>query len=268
MATTDIWDPDAYLRWPRPRTRGVLDLLSHIDHERPRLIVDLGCGPGNNTELIADRWPDAFVTGIDNSPSMINAAQSRQRPGHLEFRAGDLLEWRPDQVPDVILANAVLQFIPGHLELLSRWAGFLGPGGILGAQLPGTPPGSASDSIMDVARQQISAPAWCDALGDSLEGVNVYPPIDYLAALGDAGLDAEVWVTSYSFPLGGAGSLAQYAAGSVIRPALSRLGPDDADRFLSEYASRLQARQPPEIIGGKEVEILRQHRVFAIGRRA
>jgi trans-aconitate 2-methyltransferase len=266
VAESDIWDPDAYLRWPRPRTRGVVDLLSHIDHERPRLVIDLGCGPGNNTELIADRWPDAQVVGIDSSPSMINAARSRERPGHLGFRVGDLRDWRPEEPPDVVLASAVLQFIPGHVDLLSRWAGFLAPGGVLGLQSPAAARDS-SDSIMGIAQEQIESPAWRELVGGSLRNVNPYEPVDYLTAMGDAGLDAEAWETFYSFPLEGSGSLAQYAAGSVIRPALSRLEPADLQRFMDEYIQRLRARQPVRLIGGKEVEILRQRRIFAVGRR-
>jgi trans-aconitate 2-methyltransferase len=265
MASADIWDPEAYLRWTKPRTRGVLDLLDRIDHPEPLRVTDLGCGPGNNTELIADRWPRALVTGIDNSPSMVAAARPRERRGRLEFRAGDLLDWVPADPPDVVLANAVLQFIPDHLDLLRRWAGFLAPGGVLGIQLPGSPPGQGS--IMEIARELIETPAWRDTLGGSLENVNVYPPEDYLTALGDAGLHAEAWETNYSFPLAGPGSLVDYAAGSLIRPALARLDAEGRERFLAEYSIALRERHPPRLIGGRPVEILRQRRVFALGRR-
>jgi len=267
MPSADIWDPATYLRWTKPRTRGVTDLISQIDHAGPRRITDLGCGPGNNTELIADRWPQAMVTGIDSSPRMIDSARSRQRPGQLEFRVGDLRDWVPDEPPDVVLANAVLQFIPGHLELLRRWAGFLAPGGVLGVQLPGSPPAQGRDSIMEIARELIETPAWRDRLSGSLENVHVYPPEDYLTALGDEGMDAEAWESVYSFPLAGPGSLAEYAAGAMIRPALSRLDGEDRERFLAVYAATLRERQPPVLIGGQPIEILRQRRVFGLGRR-
>jgi trans-aconitate 2-methyltransferase len=195
---------------------------------------------------------------------MIEAARSRQRPGHLEFQEGDLRAWYPDTPPDVVLANAVLQVLPGHLELLGRLAGFLAPGGVLGIQLPSVTPGS----FMSIAQQQIADPPWHDTIGDVLEDVTEYAPDDYLAVLGGAGLEAEVWETLYSFPLTGEGSLVEYAVGSgMIRPVLSRLGPADADRFLAEYAGRLRAVEPARRIGGQLVEILRQRRIFAIGRR-
>jgi trans-aconitate 2-methyltransferase len=262
VAHTDIWDPDAYLRFTHPRTRAVRDLLAAIDHRSPRLVIDLGCGPGNNTELIADRWPDARVVGIDSSPRMIEAARSRERPGRLEFRAGDLREWAPDSAADVVLASAVLQWLPGHLDLLPRLAGFLAPGGVLGFQMPGGIPGA----LMDVARELIAA-QWTDQLAGALDPATVHPAADYLTVLGDAGLQAEAWETRYWFPLPGEGSLARYAAGSVLRSALSRLSPDDGDLFLAQYAERLRAAQPPSLIGGQPVEVLRQRRVFAMGHR-
>jgi trans-aconitate 2-methyltransferase len=263
VANTDIWDPGAYLRWAHPRTRAVRDLLGNVDHPGPRLIVDLGCGPGNNTELIADRWPDAYVLGVDSSSRMIEAARSRQRPGRLEFREGDLREWEPDDQPDVVLASAVLQWLPDHLALLPRIAGFLAPGAVFGFQMPGAVPGS----VMGIAQELVATGAWRDKLGDALETAIVHAPVDYLTALGDAGLQAEAWETHYWFPLAGEGSLVEYATGSVLRPVVSRLSADDADRFLAEYAERQRAAQPARVIGGQHVEMLRQRRVFAVGRR-
>ena len=194
---------------------------------------------------------------------MIEAARSRQRPGHLEFREGDLREWEPDEPPDVLLANAVLHLVPDHLELVRRLAGFLAPGGVLGFQLPGAIPGS----VMDVAQGLVTTDAWRDTLGDVLDAETVLAPIDYLTVLSDAGLEAEAWDTHYWLPMRGEDSLVGYAAGSVLRPALARLSPADADRFLTEYAGRLNAAQSPRLIGGQRVEILHQRRVFAVGRR-
>jgi trans-aconitate 2-methyltransferase len=262
VANADNWDPDAYLRFTVPRTRAVRDLLGGIDHAGPRLVVDLGCGPGNNTELLADRWPGAYVLGIDNSPAMIEAARSRRRPGSLEFRECDLREWEPDDAPDIVLASAVLQWVPDHLPLLPRMAGFLAPGGVLGIQMPGELPGS----IMDIARELAATDDWRGRLADALDSATVHAPIDYLTVLGDAGLAAHAWETHYWFPLPGEGSLAQYATGSVLRSVLSRLGPDDANRFLAQYTERQRAARHVRRIGGRTVEMLRQRRVFAVGR--
>jgi trans-aconitate 2-methyltransferase len=263
MAQTDAWDPDAYLRWPGPRTHPVLDLLGHADHPAPGLVLDLGCGPGNNTELIADHWQAARVIGVDSSLNMIEAARSRERPGRLEFLVADIRDWRPSQPVDVVLANAVLQFFPDHMELLPRLASFLAPGGVLGFQLPAS---DSVGSIMDVARALIASPAWRDRLDGVLTPGTVRPAIDYLAALGNAGLTGEAWETVYLFPLAGPGSIAEYAAGSVLRPALYRLDPAEADRFLADYTDLIHAEWPPQVIGGELTDVLRQRRVFAVGR--
>lgn len=261
----DMWDPEAYLRWPGPRTHAVRELLFNIDHPGPRLIVDLGCGPGNNTELIADRWPDAFVLGIDSSPDMIGAAQSRRRPGRLEFRLGDLREWKPDDAPDVVLANAVLPWVPDQMAQVARLAGFLAYDGVLGFQIPGVVGGA--DSLMEPMYALAATEAWRSKLDGALPHGTLHDPLEYLTTLGDAGLEARAWETNSWFPLGGEGTLAEYSAGSVLRPALAQLSPEDAHRFLSAYAKRQRAIQPAQLIGGKLVEILRQRRVFAVGRR-
>jgi trans-aconitate 2-methyltransferase len=264
MPQLDTWDPNAYLRWPGPRTHSVLDLLGHVDHPAPRLVLDLGCGPGNNTELIADHWQAAHVIGVDSSPNMIEAARSRERHGHLEFLLADIRDWQPAEPADVVLANAVLQFFPDHISLLPRLASFLAPGGVLGIQMPASDP---VGSIMDVARALTVSPAWRDTLDGVLTPGTVHPPVDYLVALGQAGLTGEAWETVYLYPLAGPGSIAEYAAGSVLRPALSRLDPAQAGRFLSDYTDLMHAEWPPQRIGGELTDVLRQRRVFAVGRR-
>ena len=148
-----MWDPDQYLVFGDERSRPFVDLVRRIDVESPRRIVDLGCGPGNLTALLSRRWPEATVTGIDSSPEMIEAARAAAEPGRLDFQVADLRSWRPDaaldgssdgptdrpadgdESIDVIVSNATLQWVPGHLALLDRFVGWLTPGG------PGEPSG-------------------------------------------------------------------------------------------------------------------------------
>ena len=134
------WDPDRYLAYADERGRPFVDLLARVPAETPSVVVDLGCGPGNLTALLADRWRGASVTGIDSSPEMIAAA------GEIEgiaWEVADLRDWvRPDPLAlrapvDVLVSNATLQWVPEHLELLPGLLDRVRPGGWLAFQVPG-----------------------------------------------------------------------------------------------------------------------------------
>jgi trans-aconitate 2-methyltransferase len=265
--SSEIWISDAYLRSSMPRTQGVLDLLARVRHPKPSRVADLGCGPGNNTEFIAQRWPDALVIGVDSSADMIATARERERPGRLEFYQADLTGWQPDEHFDVVLLNAVLQWIPGHTALLPRLAALLAPGGVLGFQMPGrVPSGAGTNAMLDIARQMTGEPQWRDKLSDAYADNDLLDPVGYITALGDLGLRAEAWETWYAYPLTGGGRLVEYATGAMLRPALAPLTPPEAERFLAEYSRRVSLAHPPLPIGGESVEVLHLSRVFAVGQ--
>jgi trans-aconitate 2-methyltransferase len=265
---TDQWISEAYLRIPTLRTQAVLDLLARVQHPGPRLVVDLGCGPGNATELIAEHWPRARVIGVDNSPNMIAAANGREQPGQLEFRLGDLATWQADEPVDVMLFNAVLQWIPGHAGLMPRFAAMLAPGGVLGFQMPGRWPGpGGNDVLMEIILDLTREPRWRDKLGNAYgDDTFLLDPVGYITALTGAGLAAEAWETRYTYPLAGTGRLVEYASGSILRPMFACLTPPEEEKFRAELAQRLSQALPPRVIGGETVEILSQRRVFAVGR--
>jgi trans-aconitate 2-methyltransferase len=264
--SSEIWTSDAYLRASMPRTQAVLDLLGRVRHPRPRLIADLGCGPGNNTELIAGRWPEALVIGVDSSAGMIAAARKRERPGHLEFRQADLTAWQPGESFDIVLLNAVLQWLPGHVALLPRLCALLAPGGVLGFQMPGRLPGRSDVYVLDIAREMTGEPEWRDKISDVYTSHDLLDATGYITALGDLGLRAEGWETRYTYPLTGGSRLVEYAAGAVLRPALAPLTTEEAERFVAEFSRRVSLACPPQVIGGESVEVLHQSRVFVIGQ--
>ena len=133
MRVTD-WNPALYSRFEDERTRPARDLLARVLPPAPAVVVDLGCGPGNSTELLIQRFPRASILGIDSSPAMVDAARKRL-PQH-RFEQADLAEWRPEVPPDLIFANAVLQWLPNHPVLLPQLFGLLRPGGVLAVQMP------------------------------------------------------------------------------------------------------------------------------------
>ena len=266
--TSDIWNADDYLRHPMPRTQGVLDLIARVHHPKPRLIADIGCGPGNNTELIAERWPEALVIGVDSSADMIAAARERERPGQLEFRQADLTEWQPDELFDIVLLNAVLQWIPNHTAQLPRLAGLLAPGGVLGIQMPGRGRrDSPNNDMMDIALAMTREPRWRDKLSDVYLIQDLLEPVAYLTALGDLGLRAQSWRTQYAISLGeGGGRVVEYAVGSILRPALGVLTQEEKAEFLADYSRRVALAYPPQVIGGESVEVINMTRSFMVGQ--
>ena len=128
------WSPSLYSRFEDDRTRPVRDLVAAIPAPNPARAIDLGCGPGNSTEVLATRFPTATITGLDSSPEMIAAAQTRLP--HLSFETADIATWRAAATYDVILSNAVLQWLPDHATLFPRLASQLADGGSLAIQMP------------------------------------------------------------------------------------------------------------------------------------
>src|SRR5215204_168663 len=128
------WDPNQYKRFSDHRLRPALELLDRIPLSDPLLIYDLGCGPGEVTQIIAQRWPDANVIGVDNSPQMLEKAQALT--DQVTWIEADVAEWEPDDAPDLIYSNATLQWIDGHDELIPRLFELLAPGGCLAMQMP------------------------------------------------------------------------------------------------------------------------------------
>jgi trans-aconitate 2-methyltransferase len=123
-----MWDTTQYLRFGGERARPFFDLLARVGADQPGYVVDMGCGPGNLTAALKERWRSATVVGVDSSPEMIVAAQAHDSPG-LSFMRDDVRHWKPQALPDVIVSNAVLQWVPDQREVLARWAGWLAGGG-------------------------------------------------------------------------------------------------------------------------------------------
>ena len=214
-STAPRWDPTQYLRYADERSRPFADLMARVRADSPRLVVDLGCGPGTLTQTLAERWPDADVVGTDSSADMISAA-NQALPGagfaRLTYVCADLREWEPPGAPDVVVANAVLQWVPGHLDLIERIAGWLAPGGTFAFQVPANFDSPSHTAIRDLRTSQ----RWRDRLGEDADRrVGVEQPEAYLAALEAAGLEPDVWQTTYLHVLPGEDPVLDWVQGTL-----------------------------------------------------
>lgn len=248
-----MWDPGTYQAFAAERARPFHDLLAQVPAPGPGVVVDVGCGPGSMTERLAQRWPFARVLGIDSSAEMIEAAQPRQQPNRLEFARADLREWEPSGPIDVLVSNAVLKWIPEHLELLPTWMEWLSPGGWLAIQVPSTFDAPIHAIMRDVA----SRPAYAAHLrkagladGEGQPGA-VPAPSDYAEVLSEAGAVVNAWETTYVHLLDAEGRFGDdpvltWAKGTFLRPLIAALTaePDVCEAFIEEYGERLREQYP------------------------
>src|SRR3954470_11505283 len=236
------WDPRQYSAYADERSRPFFELLARVDVERPTEVVDLGCGPGGLTATLLQRWPDATVVGVDSSADMVEASAEHAVDGRLSFVHGDAASWQPQEPVDVVVANAVLQWVPGHLELLPRIASWLRPGGAMAFQVPDNFDEPSHTLLRDVR----TSARWRAQLGAGADrSAGVERPETYLQALLGLGLRADVWQTTYLHVLGGDDAVLEWVKGTALRPVLSTLGTDeDRDAFLADYGTALRAAYP------------------------
>lgn len=274
MTRTPRWDPDQYQRHGEHRGRPLRELLARVPPlptaapAAPR-VADLGCGPGRPSLAIAERWPTAHITGYDNSPEMLARARRHAGPtpggGRLDFAHADLTDWRPQatgEAFDLLVANAVLQWVPGHVARLPEWLSGLKPGGVLAFQVPR----NADAPSHRLLRRLVASPRWSTRLPGPLRfpdgGLSAEA---YLAALAPLGCRLDVWETTYHQLLRGEDPVLDWCLGTALRPVLTALGddPEARDAFLAEYRDALRAAYPPGRLG----TVYPFRRVFVVAQR-
>jgi trans-aconitate 2-methyltransferase len=258
---TASWDPATYLRFAGERARPFVELLARVDADDPSSVVDMGCGEGTMTATLAQRWPGARVTGVDSSPEMLAAAAASAVPGRVEFVPGDVRDWSPPGPVDVVVSNAVLHWVPGHEQVLTRWAGWLPRGGWLAMQVPGNFRAPTHALLTEICR----SPRWAGRLaGAAPDPDAVRDPAGYFDVLADAGLAPDVWETTYLHVLSGDDPVLGWVRSTVLRPVLGLLDGEDAARLTAEYAEALRAAYPARSDG---TTLLPFRRIFAVASR-
>jgi trans-aconitate 2-methyltransferase len=251
-----VWDPRLYARFADERSRPFHELIGRIAAPSPRRVVDLGCGSGALTAVLAQRWPDAAVEGIDSSPEMVAVG-----PPGVSLTVGDVRDWTMPADADVVVSNATLQWIPRHSDLLRRWARDLPAGGWLAWQVPGNFD-AASHVIM---RSLAASPRWRSRLDGALRHANaVASPAEYASLLLDTGLAADVWESTYLHVLTGTDPVLEWVRGTGLRPVLNALSAEEAAEFGTTYARALHDAYPPRPDG---TVVFAFRRIFAVGHK-
>ncbi|MER5944789.1 trans-aconitate 2-methyltransferase [Streptomyces sp. NPDC001904] len=263
--SSPTWDPQQYLRHADHRGRPFADLLARVPEppRTPPRIADLGCGPGNVTTLLADRWPGAHITGYDNSPDMLARAEEHAGPtaggGRIDFAYADAAHWAPTDTYDLIASNATLQWVPGHVDAFPRWLDALAPGGTLAFQVPGNFDAPSHALMRELAG---SAP-WKDRLDGVLRhGDAVLDPAAYLDRLAGLGCAVDAWETTYLHLLEGEDPVLDWVKGTGLRPVLTALADDPGarDAFVAAYRDLLRAAYPAASYG----TVLPFRRIFVV----
>lgn len=258
-----IWDPDRYLAYADERGRPFVDLLARVPAETPHIVVDLGCGPGNLTALLADRWRGASVTGIDSSPEMIEAARTVDG---ITWEVGDLRDWaRPDPLAlrapvDVLISNATLQWIPDHLDLLPCLVDRVAPGGWFAFQVPGNFDEPSHTIRTDIAGR----PPYSEHTRDVAVPAS-HDPAVYQRVLLDLGCEVDAWETTYLHVLAGDDPVFDWVSGTGARPTLQALPDDLRPLFEEEFRALLREAYPADASGRV---VLPFRRVFVVARKA
>jgi trans-aconitate 2-methyltransferase len=241
------WSAQQYVAFEEERTRPVHDLLAAVPAVEVRVAVDIGCGPGNSTEVLAARFPHARVSGFDSSPDMIAAA--RARLPNIRFEVADIGAWiKPAALPaesvpiDVILANAVLQWVPDHATLFPALLAKLAPAGSLAVQVPDNLAEPAHTLMREIAEEG----PWRDTLASADRArVSIQRADWYYGLLSSSCARVDVWRTTYYHALAGENAIVEWFKGTGLRPFLDPLSAEQRIEYLARYAARVKRAYPP-----------------------
>jgi trans-aconitate 2-methyltransferase len=253
------WNPALYRRYEDERTRPAQELLARVPLTGAARVVDLGCGPGNSTELLVQRFAGAAVVGTDNSEAMLVSA--RERLPQARFELSDIARWQPELPPDLIYANASLQWVPDHETLIPRLFAALAPGGVLAIQMPD----NREEPTHRLMREVAAEAPWARAIGDADKLRTMLLPIDgYYDLLAADATQVDVWRTAYQHPMASAAAIVEWVRGTGLKPFVDRLPAELHASYLAEYQRRVDGAYPVRTDGKR---LLAFPRMFIVARR-
>lgn len=251
------WNPDTYAQFATERSRPFFDLVQRIRADQPRRVIDLGCGPGDLTATLADRWPGAVIEGVDSSSDMIERARRHRRDG-VSFALGDLRQWSPPAPVDVLISNATLQWVPGHRTLLPRLLDSVVRGGWLALQVPGNFDEPSHRLLRALAREDRFAAATAH-----VEEPQAHDAITYLGDLEGLGCQVEAWETTYLHVLAGPDPVFRWISGTGARPIFEALTEPLRSEFVAAYQTQVDRAYPPHDFG----TVLPFRRIFVVAQK-
>lgn len=233
------WNPQLYRQFESERTRPARELLARIPLDEVHTATDLGCGPGNSTELLAQKWPHAHITGIDSSEAML--MQARERLPDCEFQLADIRRWQATQPQQVIYANASLQWLTDHPVLLPHLVSQLAGGGVLAIQMPD----NLDEPSHRVMRETAALARWQPCIpAETAERKRLLSADRYYDLLSDAGCQVDIWRTTYYHPMADAQAIITWLRATGLRPYLASLDEKQQSDFLHEYHQALTSAYP------------------------
>ena len=253
------WNPELYRRFEDERTRPARDLLARVALQDPKRVFDLGCGPGNSTELLAERFPGADIIGTDNSERML--IEARARLPQRRFDLSDIAGWQPTQAPDLIYANAALQWVGGHDTLIPRLFESLAPNGVLAIQMPD----NREEPTHRAMRELAGLAPWSTFIDDAASTrTKILPLGGYYDLLAPQAAEVDVWRTAYQHPMASPAKIVEWVSGTGLRPFIDPLPEAERASYLAEYERRIAQAYRPRADGRL---LLAFPRLFIVARR-
>ena len=240
------WNPAQYLRYDSERLRPALDLMARIQVDLPKTVFDLGCGTGTVTGILKDRWPNANVTGVDSSASMLERTVNVETG--VNWQHADLNDWQPEHPTDIVYSNAALHWLDDHETLFPRLMKAVKPGGVLAVQMPENFSAPSHTSIADTVREA----DWHERLAPYQREQPVSEPSFYYDLLSPLSSSIDMWETTYMHILEGDDPIVEWTKGTMLRPLLDHLTEKEAFSFIASYTKKV-AKAYPHRADGKTV---------------